>query len=93
MVPGQAPTGLLGWIQQYGAYVQFIVQVAFWLVMIAVAIYAVLLLRRLVNARVASLTGGSMVPPAAPVAASSTSAAPVGGAQKTESVAVDEFVE
>jgi hypothetical protein len=49
MTAAAEPTGLLGWIATYGAYIQFFAQILFWVVMAAVAIYAVAQLKRFVD--------------------------------------------
>jgi hypothetical protein len=46
------PGGLLGFIQTYGQYIAFFVQILFWLVMGASVLWATLLFRKLVNALV-----------------------------------------
>ncbi len=45
-------TGLLAWVQDYGNYVVFFVQVAYWIVMAFVAVWAVSLFKRLVDFKV-----------------------------------------
>ena len=44
-----APGGLLGWVATYGQYVAFFAQLVYWIVIAAVAVYAVMQLKRFVD--------------------------------------------
>jgi hypothetical protein len=56
MTSGAAPGGFLGWIATYGQYIAFIAQIIYWIVIAAVAVWAVLLFKRLVDFRTAVAT-------------------------------------
>jgi len=71
---------VLQWVQENGVYIQLfqiVVQILFWIVIAVVSVYALLLFKRLVDARVAFLRAGL---PETPVEAEAA-------------VSVDEFVD
>jgi hypothetical protein len=66
-------TSILNWIANYGQYVGFIVQIVFYVILAVAALWATLLFRQLVHARVGAPgepahteSPGETVPPATP---------------------------
>lgn len=89
MLGSEEPTGFLGWITVYGQYVAFFVQLVYWVILSAVAIWATLLFRKLVNAKVARIEGRGAAEVAGAIPAPAT------GLDTTEAQkpSIDEFVD
>lgn len=82
------------WISNYGQIILFFAQILFWLAIGVAAVWATLIFRRFVNAKVARLALADPAPldPPAPAAASDSSPveSPVGA---TAPISIDEFVD
>lgn len=48
-VPAAEPAGFLGWVATNGQYIAFFAQLIYWIVIAAVAVYAVALAKRYVD--------------------------------------------
>ncbi len=56
MTGAASPTGFVGWILQYGQIIAFFAQLIYWIVIAAVAVWATLLFKRLVDFRTGTLS-------------------------------------
>ncbi len=98
VVDGAAPTGLLGWITEYGNVVYFFGQLIYWLVICAAAVWATLLFRKFVNARVAqwsdqNAAAGTSLEAVASMPAASASAADAPASAPAGKPSIEEFVD
>lgn len=76
-------TGLIAWISNYGQMVLYFGQILYWAILCWAALWATLILRRYVNAKVARIEmkmAEASAPAAAPASASTD-------------ISIDEFVE
>jgi hypothetical protein len=58
MTGAAAPGGFVGWVLQYGQIVAFIAQLLYWIVIAAMAVWATMLFKRLVDFRTGVVAGG-----------------------------------
>jgi hypothetical protein len=84
------PTGFVGWILQYGQIIAFFVQVAYWLVIAAVAVWAAWLFKRLVDFRT---SGAQPAADAMPASAAPSSPAAKPAKEKKAPVKVEDFTD
>ena len=91
MVDTAVPTGFIGWIQTNGQLVLFFAQIAYWLVICVAAVWATLIFRRLVNAKVGAVAAYVVAEPAAGAAAAQT--AETAAVAPSTKPSIDEFVD